>query len=161
MTDRVERHTLWAWPAAWPRVGRPARRTILGSVAGLVVTPMALGIAANGAVVANRWWDETDRWLAPAQSVLGAGLLSLVAVLAVSVPVAAMVAGLVWGIVPGLVQVMYPEDTYRMILGIPGLPTDLDRALHTWLSGGVVFMVGVLLFGVGLTAAVRGRGTEK
>lgn len=161
MTDRVERHAIWAWPAASPRIGRPVRRMVLGSVAGLVVTPVALGIAANGAVAANRWWDETDRWLAPTQSVLGAGLLLLVAVLAVAVPVAAMVAGLVWGIVPGIVQIVYPEDTYRMILGIPGLPTDLDRALHTWLSGGVALMVGVLLFGVGFTAAVRGRETGK
>ncbi|WP_051132932.1 hypothetical protein [Nocardia paucivorans] len=161
MTERPERHVRRAWPATWSRIERPTRRALLGSAAGLIVTPVALGIAANGAVIANRWWDATDRWLAPAQSVLGAGLLLLVAVTAVSAPGAAMVAGLVWGIVPGLVQIACPEDTYRMIVAVPGLPTDLDRALHTWLSGGVALMIGVLLFGVGLTATARGRNPTR
>lgn len=122
-----------------------------------LLTPVAIGIAANGAVLAGRWWDATDRWLAPAQSVLGAALLLAVAMLARTVPAAAMTAGVVWGILPGAVQIVLPERTYRMVAAVPGIPTDLDRMLHSWLSGGVMLVVGVLLFGAGLTAALLRR----
>ncbi|MBF6351262.1 MULTISPECIES: hypothetical protein [Nocardia] len=132
-------------------------RAIAATAAALLLTPVALGIAANGAVLTGRWWDATDRWLAPIQSVLGAALLLVVAALAVAVPGAAMAAGLVWGILPGVVQIVIPERTYRLVSAVPGLPTDLDHALYSWLSGGVVLMVGVLLFGAGLTAGLLRR----
>lgn len=132
-------------------------RVIAATLAALTLTPVAIGIAANGSVLTGRWWDATDRWLAPIQSVLGAVLLLTVAALAVAVPVAAMTAGSVWGILPGVVQIAIPERTYRLISAVPGLPTDLDHALYSWLSGGVVLVIGVLLFGSGLTAAVLRR----
>lgn len=157
MTDQLEQRAV-------PEVARPAgrvltrtRRTVIAALAALAVTPVAVGIAANGAVLTGRWWDATDRWLAPTQSVLGAALLLGVAGLAVHVPAAAMLAGLVWGIVPGIVQIVAPQATYRMIAAIPGLPADLDRALHSWLAGGVVLLFGVLLFGAGAAAALPRR----
>ncbi|NKY34694.1 hypothetical protein HGA13_16660 [Nocardia speluncae] len=138
---------------------RPERplRAVAAILGALVLTPVAIGIAANGAVLTGRWWDATDRWLAPIQSVLGAVLLLAVAALAAAVPVAAMAAGLVWGILPAAVQIVIPERTYRLVSAVPGLPTDLDHALYSWLSGGVMLMVGVLLFGTGLTAGLLRR----
>lgn len=136
--------------------GKPLR-VVAAILVALLLTPVAIGIAANGAVLTGRWWDSTDRWLAPIQSVLGAVLLLAVAALAVAVPAAAIAAGLVWGILPGVVQIVIPERTYPLISAVPGLPTDLDHALYSWLSGGVVLMVGVLLFGAGLTAGMLRR----
>ncbi|WP_459549759.1 hypothetical protein [Nocardia sp. X0981] len=157
MTDQLEQRVVARIARPGERLVARSRRTVLASLVALVVTPVAFGIAANGAVLTGRWWDTTDRWLAPAQSVLGAVMLLGVAGLAVHAPVAVMLAGLIWGIVPAAVQIAAPQNTYRLISAIPGLPADLDRALHSWLSGGVVLLVGVLLFGAGCAAALRRR----
>ncbi|MGI5220840.1 hypothetical protein [Nocardia sp. CA-290969] len=157
MTDLVEQQTAGPPPEAARRITRGLWSPVAASLVALVLTPVAVGIAANGAVLAGRWWDGVDRWLAPAQSVLGAMLLLVVASLAVYVPAAAMIAGAVWGIVPGVVHIAAPDDSYRMLSAVPGLPVDLVRALHSWLSGGVVLLFGVLLFGAGLTAALLRR----
>ncbi|MEU4315918.1 hypothetical protein [Nocardia sp. NPDC024068] len=149
MTDRAQPRTT--------EVSAGPGRTVLVSLLASVLTPLAVGIAANGALGTGRWWDTTDRWLAPLQSVLGAGLLLLVAALAVYEPVSAVVAGLLWGIVPGTVQIAAPGSTFRMVSALPGIPADLDRALYTWLSSGVVLLVGVLLFGVGAAAVLSRR----
>ncbi|MGW1742251.1 hypothetical protein ACWCPQ_25990 [Nocardia sp. NPDC001965] len=131
------------------------RRSASLSLLAMVITPVALGIAANGAVTGGRWWDSGDRWSTPAQSALGALLLLVVAGLAISTPAAGVTAGLVWGIAPAVVQIAAPRETYRLISAVPGLPSDLARALHTWLSSGVVLLFGVLLAGVGIIAATR------
>ncbi|MFI2231092.1 hypothetical protein [Nocardia testacea] len=137
---------------------RERRRTAVATLLAVVITPVAVAVAANGAVTAGRWWDTTDRWLSPAQSLLGAALLASVAGLAAYEPAAAMIAGLVWGVVPAAVQMAAPGQTYRLISSQPVLPSDLARALHTWLSSGVVLLVGVLLMGIGIAAARRRRG---
>jgi hypothetical protein len=156
MVDQIERPTERVRPG--PLRKSPGRlRTVLATLLALLVTPVAIGIAANGAVLAGRWWDATDRWLAPGQSVLGALLMLVVAGLAVYVPAAALVAGLVWGIVPAIVQIAAPGSTYRLVSAVPGLPAELARALHSWLSSGVVLLFGILLFGVGATALLRKR----
>ena len=158
MTEPVERgHADQEEVGASGRYPRRSLPAVAATLSALLLTPVAISIAANGAVLTGRWWDVTDRWLAPVQSVLGAVLLLAVAVLAVAVPVAAMAAGLVWGILPSVVQVVIPENTYRLISAVPGVPTDLDHALYSWLSGGVVLLIGVLLFGTGLTAALLRR----
>ncbi|WP_280435030.1 hypothetical protein [Nocardia carnea] len=158
MTELVERDRADGGEAdANGRLPGKPLRTVMAILVAVLLTPVGIGIAANGAVLTGRWWDATDRWLAPVQSVVGAALLLGVAALAAAVPAAAMAAGLVWGILPGAVQIVVPEHTYRLISAVPGVPTDLDYALYSWLSGGVVLMVGVLLFGAGLTAALLRR----
>ncbi|WP_327147934.1 hypothetical protein [Nocardia sp. NBC_01329] len=127
------------------------------SLLAVVITPVALGIAANGTVTGGRWWDSGDRWSTPAQSVLGAVLLLAVAGLAMYEPAVGVTAGLAWGIAPAVVQIAAPRETYRLISAVPGLPADLARALHTWLSGGVLLVFGVLLAGIGIIAALRGH----
>ncbi|GGL34958.1 hypothetical protein [Nocardia jinanensis] len=138
---------------------RPGRwgRSLPVSLFAVMLTPVAIGIAANSAVTGGRWWDTGDRWLSPAQSVLGAVLLLVVAGLAMYEPAAGVVAGVVWGIAPAVVQIVAPRETYRLISASPGLPADLARALHTWLSSGVVLVFGVLLAGIGIIAALRRR----
>lgn len=136
---------------------RGLRRTALATLLAAVITPLAVGIAANGAVTSGRWWDTTDRWLSPAQSLLGAGLLLMVVGLAAYEPAAAVIAGLVWGALPAAVQIAAPGQTYRLISSLPGLPADLARALHTWLSSGVVLSIGVLLAGAGIAVALCRR----
>jgi hypothetical protein len=157
MSDLVEKPAVGAQPGPARRFPRGLWRAVAVSLIALVLTPVAIGIAANGAALAGRWWDATDRWAGPAQTVLAAVLLLLVAALAIYAPAAAMIAGLVWGIVPGVVQIAAPAHTFRLISAVPGLPADLDRALHGWLSGGVVLLFGVLLFGVGFTATLLRR----
>ncbi|MFI6310612.1 hypothetical protein ACIBEK_10920 [Nocardia fusca] len=136
---------------------RELRRTALATLLATLIIPVAVGIAANGAATAGRWWDTTDRWLSPAQSLLGAALLLMVAGLAAYEPAAAVIAGLVWGALPAAVQIVAPGQTYRLISSLPGLPTDLARALHTWLSSGVVLLIGVLLVGAGIAVALLRR----
>ncbi|WP_328391790.1 hypothetical protein [Nocardia sp. NBC_00416] len=155
MTDRLERSVISERPGSPRRQQR--RRAVLASFFALLLTPVAIGIAANGAVLAGRWWDAADRWLAPAQSVLGALLLSVVAGSAIYVPAAALTAGLVWGIVPAIVQIAAPASTYRLISAVPGLPAELSRVLHSWLSSGVILLFGVLLCGIGAVALLRKR----
>ncbi|MGW0003546.1 hypothetical protein ACWDT6_06865 [Nocardia grenadensis] len=137
---------------------RESWRTALAALLAVVITPVAVGIAANGAATAGRWWDTTDRWLSPAQSLLGAALLLIVAGLAAYEPAAAVIAGLIWGALPAAVQIAAPGQTYRLISSLPGLSADLSRVLHTWLSSGVMLLVGVLLAGAGLAVALRRRG---
>jgi hypothetical protein len=136
---------------------RELRRTALATLLAAVITPVAVGLAANGAATSGRWWDTTDRWLSPAQSVLGAALLLVVAGVAAYEPAAAVIAGLVWGALPAAVQIAAPGQTYRLISSLPGLPADLTRALHTWLSSGVVLSIGVLLAGAGIAVALCRR----
>lgn len=135
-------------PARW-------RRSVAVTLLAVVITPVALGIAANSAVTGGRWWDSGDRWSTPVQSVLGAVLLLVVAGFAMYTPAAGVAAGLLWGIVPAAVQIAAPRETYRLISAVPALPADLVRALHTWLSSGLILLFGVLLAGIGIIAASR------
>lgn len=150
-------------PAGWSPPGAQFQnrgalgRTLIGTAVALVVTPIGIGIAAHGSLATSRWWDSVDRWSAPGQSVLGAVLLLLVAVLAAYSPAATMIAGLVWGILPGIIQIFFPEDTFRMIGDIPGLAAELHVALHAWLVSGMVLIVGTLLFGAGVVATLKRR----
>ncbi|MET8797951.1 hypothetical protein ABZV91_16140 [Nocardia sp. NPDC004568] len=68
-----------------------------------------------------------------------------------------MTAGLLCGAVSAAVRIAAPGQTYRLISSLPGLPADLARALHTWLSSGVVLSIGVLPAGAGIAVALLHR----
>ncbi|NEW42340.1 hypothetical protein GV794_19370 [Nocardia cyriacigeorgica] len=157
MPDSFQSPAGWSPPGAQFQNRGSFGRTAIGTVVGLIVTPIGIGIAAHGSLTTSRWWDSVDRWSAPGQSVLGAILLLLVAVLAAYSPAATMIAGLIWGIIPGIIQILFPDDTFRLIGNIPGLTAELHVALHAWLASGMVLIVGTLLFGAGVVATLKRR----
>ncbi|MBF6126884.1 hypothetical protein [Nocardia brasiliensis] len=153
-------------PAGWSPPGTQFQtrsgfgRTLIGSVVGLVVTPIGIGLAAHGALDTRQWvllGTAADRWGSNFQIIGGAVLLFLVAALAAFSPVGTAIAGLVWGLVPGLLQILFPEDTYRQIENLPELSDDFHLALHNWVLNGFALITGMFLIGAGIAATLRRR----
>ncbi|QIS02458.1 hypothetical protein F5X71_09105 [Nocardia brasiliensis] len=153
-------------PASWSPPGAQFQnrsgfgRTLIGSVVGLVVTPIGIGLAAHGALDTRQWvllGTAADRWGSNFQIIGGAVLLFLVAALAAYSPAGTMVAGLVWGLVPGLLHILFPEDTYRQIENLPELSDDFHLALHNWVLNGFALITGLFLIGAGIAATLRRR----
>ncbi|ASF09262.1 hypothetical protein NBRGN_001_00400 [Nocardia brasiliensis NBRC 14402] len=153
-------------PAGWSPPGTQFQtrsgfgRTLIGSVVGLVVTPIGIGLAAHGALDTRQWvllGTAADRWGSNFQIIGGAVLLFLVAALAAFSPVGTAIAGLVWGLIPGLLQILFPEDTYRQIENLPELSDDFHLALHNWVLNGFALITGLFLIGAGIAATLRRR----
>ncbi|AFT99804.1 hypothetical protein [Nocardia brasiliensis] len=151
-------------PAGWSPPGTQFQtrsgfgRTLIGSVVGLVVTPIGIGLAAHGALDTRQWvllGTAADRWGSNFQIIGGAVLLFLVAALAAFSPVGTVIAGLVWGLIPGLLQILFPEDTYRQIENLPELSDDFHLALHNWVLNGFALITGLFLIGAGIAATLR------
>ncbi|MGX1777955.1 hypothetical protein ACWIGW_38020 [Nocardia brasiliensis] len=153
-------------PAGWSPPGTQFQtrsgfgRTLIGSVVGLAVTPIGIGLAAHGALDTRQWvllGTAADRWGSNFQIIGGAVLLFLVAALAAFSPVGTAIAGLVWGLIPGLLQILFPEDTYRQIENLPELSDDFHLALHNWVLNGFALITGLFLIGAGIAATLRRR----
>ncbi|GAB4584072.1 hypothetical protein [Nocardia sp. IFM 10818] len=153
-------------PAGWTPPGTQftskgtISRTVIGTVAGLLVTPFGIALAAQGAAEMRQWvilGEFADRAGSTLQLLFGAALFLLVAALAAYSPAATVTAGLVWGVLPGLIHLIFPNDTFGLINDLPGLSDELHVALYQWLQTGFALIVGFLLIGAGVAATFRRR----
>ncbi|MFI9505075.1 hypothetical protein [Nocardia sp. NPDC052566] len=160
MSSNYQPPAEWSPPGAQFRSGSTVGRTLSSTVFALVVAPIGIGLAANGAADTREWivlGDETARWGSTFQIIGGAVLLFLVATLAAHSPVSTVIAGLVWGLLPGLAQVFFPDDIWRTIQNTPALSNGLKLALHAWVNNGFALITGMLLLGAGIAAGLRRR----
>ncbi|WP_067840788.1 hypothetical protein [Nocardia lijiangensis] len=150
----------WTPPGAQFRTSGNVGRTLVAVLAGLVVTPIGIALAAHGAADTRQWvilGDTADRLGSTFQIIGGAALLLLVAALAAYSPVGTILAGLVWGVFPGIVYFLFPDDTFRLIDGLPLLSAETRLAVHAWVINGSIFLAGVLLVGAGIAGTLRRR----
>lgn len=150
----------WTPPGAQFRSSGTGSRTWIGSLAGLVLTPVATIFAALGAADTRRWvilGDFADRLGSTFQILVGAVLFLLVAALAAYSPAGVTVAGLVWGVLPGLIHLIFPNDTFRLIGDLPLISDETHVALYEWLQSGFPLIIGFLLIGAGIAATLQRR----
>ncbi|WP_328410524.1 hypothetical protein [Nocardia sp. NBC_00403] len=150
----------WSPPGAQFRTSGNASRTVVGTVIGLVVTPIGVGLAAHGALDTRQWvifGDVGSRWGSTFQMVGGALLLFLLATLAGYSPAGTVIAGLVWGFIPGVAHLTFPDDTWRIVEDLPRLSGEMHQALHAWLMNGFALITGMMLVGSGIAATMRRR----
>ncbi|WP_228002280.1 hypothetical protein [Nocardia australiensis] len=160
MTSSYPPPPAWSPPGAQFRTAGSGSRTLVGTLIGLVVTPIGIGLAANGALDARQWFimgDAGARWSSTSQMVGGALLLFLVATLAGYSPAGTVIAGLVWGLIPGIAHITFPDDTWRFVEDLPRMSDQMHQALHAWLMNGFALVTGLLLVGAGIAATVRRR----
>ncbi|MGQ4596532.1 hypothetical protein [Nocardia sp. R6R-6] len=160
MSSQYQPPVGWSPPGAEFRTSNNVSRTLVGTLVGLVVTPIGIGLAAHGGLDTRQWVilsGAGDRWGSNAQIIGGALLLFLVALLAAYSPAGTVIAGLVWGLLPGAMQILFPDDTWRMIEQSPALSPELRLSVHNWVLDGYALTLGLLLVGAGLAATLRRR----
>lgn len=141
-----------------PSSGR-ALRHLASALICLVLTPIGIAAMAYGA---ERYWRLTLEQVGAERDVrglvalgAGAGVLVIVAWLGALSPVGPLLSGVVWGLVPTGLYLVYPSETVREV---SDLPVFADLALAgavTWLQHAAFLLVGALLVGAGLGAAMR------
>ncbi len=139
-------------------VGRGARRAISG-VAGLLLTPVALGLLAWGGLRQQMLVQAT---LSTQRDVLSIGLLIGGGVLLLAVGLLGAISatgpilgGVVWGIIPGVATAAVPQWGFEMVKYLP--QTDVTYGITSWLFIGGLLGAGFLLVGAGLAARLARR----
>ncbi len=124
---------------------------IVGVLAGLFVTPVAIALIAwaqNRQLlrVQLSYGQGTDL-AALALLLLGALLMFLVALLAMWAPLAPMVGGVLFGVLPSIVQYVHPVWIFDAAQNLPGR---LDTPFTNFYFGSAPIVLGVALVGAGL-----------
>jgi hypothetical protein len=146
-----------------PDVGRRSRKGahLIGALAGLVLTPVAIGFLTYGGyryqqvseVGVNIEYDTR----ALVSLGVGAAVLLIVAISGALSALGPLLGGLVWGLAPAALFLALPEDTLRWIDEAPVAPVEIELATIGWLALGCFLAVGVSLFGSGIGTALRRR----
>lgn len=150
----------WAPPGAQFQNRGRTGRTLFGVLIGLVLTPIGIAFAAKGGADIRYWvivGAVTDRWTAAGEIVVGSVLLMLVAALASFSATGTVVGSLVWGVFPGILQILFPDDTFRLIGDLPFTNATWQVALNSWVTNGFALISGFMLLGAGFAAMVRRR----
>jgi len=133
---------------------------ILGAFLCLVLTPIGLISMTYGA---DRYWTLTLRHAGADGDLrglvaIGAGAVLLLAVAALGAlsPAGPLLSGIVWGLIPAGLYLVYPSTTAHRISDLTFLPDSAVSGTLTWLGYSAFLMVGTLLVGAGLAAAIRG-----
>jgi len=140
--------------------GLHAGRHFASAIVCLIVVPAAIGLLAYGGaryqdVVLKPAIEHDVRGLAALAG--GAFLLLLVACSGALSPVGPLLSGLVWGLAPAVLFLVAPEDTIDRVDDIPAITSRIEDGLLVWLTFGGFLAVGAVLFGTGVTAAMRRR----
>lgn len=140
-------------------------RHFLGVFIGIVLTPVGVWLWQWGSnlvgVAIARFGDSADPF-GIGLIVTGSVLLFLVALLGRWTPAVPLAGGLVWALVPGIVILIAPQATFSWLQQIGG-----DRSwafiLDYWQAGmrGYLLVVGLILIGAGLAAALSRRAGRR
>jgi hypothetical protein len=138
--------------------GLRAGRHIACAIIGLIFVPVAIGLLAWGGmryqnVVLKPAIEYDLRGVAALAG--GAFLLLLIACSGALSPLGPLLSGLVWGVAPAVLFLVAPEDTLDRIADIPEMTASIESGLGALLTFGGFLMVGAVLFGTGVTAAMR------
>ncbi|WP_233574245.1 hypothetical protein [Amycolatopsis panacis] len=147
-----------------PTVVPPASRTgarVLSGLAGLVLTPVALGLLGYGGYrqqnVLSTYAAHSDA-VSVVLLVAGALLLLAVATLGAWSSAGPLLGGLLWGVLPGLVTLAMPQWGLELLNLVPW--GQLRFGVATWLFTGALFGCGFLLVGTGLAGSLVRRRRE-
>lgn len=170
--------TLDAPPESWPEESEqrttdepldsptPRRRSrlgahLFGAMAGLILTPVAIGFLTYGGyryqqlTEAGATVDYDTRGLVSLG--VGAGVLLIVLLSGALSPLGPLLGGLLWGLAPAALYLALPADTVQWVDGAPVAPVEIEVATIGWLTLACFLAVGVSLFGSGLSSALRRR----
>lgn len=140
------------------RAGRGARRAISG-VAGLVLTPVALGLLAWGGLRQQMLVQatlSTQRDVFSIGLLVGGGILLLaVALLGAVSATGPVLGGFVWGVVPGVATAAVPQWGFELVKYLP--QTDVTYGITSWLFIGGLLGTGFVLIGTGLATRLARR----
>ncbi len=124
---------------------------IVGVLAGLFVTPIAIALIAWAQNRQLRRFQlgsgQTADLTALALTLLGALFLLVVALLAMWAPLAPLLGGIVFGVLPSLVQYVQPSWIFRVGRN---LYVPLDGPFTNFYIGSAPIVLGVVLVGAGL-----------
>jgi hypothetical protein len=160
MPNKFESPAGWSPPGAQFQSRGVAGRSVVGVLIGLVLTPIGIAFAAKGGADIRYWvivGAVVDRWSATFEIVAGSLLLLVVAAMAAYSPVGTVVASLVWGVLPGILHLLFPDETFRLITGLPFVTSDMQVALHSWVTYGFALISGFMLLGAGIAGTIGRR----
>ncbi|MBF6331577.1 hypothetical protein [Nocardia transvalensis] len=160
MPKKFESPAGWSPPGAQFQSRGVGSGTVAGVLFGLVLTPIGIAFAAKGGADIRYWvivGAVTDRWTSALEIIGGSLILLLVAGLAAFSPASTIVASLVWGIFPGILHILFPDDTFRLINNLPFLNSEMQVAVHAWVTYGFALISGFMLLGAGLVGVLRRR----
>jgi hypothetical protein len=150
-------------PYAGPRQGGRAVPRVISALAGVLLTPVALGLVIYGGSRLQRMYAQTysvgDEPVGLFMLIIGGLLLLGVALLGVLSGLGPMLGGLVWGVLPGLAGVLGPRDVLRFVYDVGG--RELSVGLVTWMVMGALFGSGFLLIGAGLVGTLTRRRPDR
>ena len=147
-----------------PASGR-AIHHLLSAFLCLVLTPIGLMAMTYGA---DRYWRLTLHQPGAegdlrGLTAIGAGAVLLLAVAGLGAlsPAGPLLSGVVWGLIPAGLYLVYPGDTAQRVSDLTFLPDSAVSGILTWLGYAAFLMVGTLLVGAGLAAAMRGPAASR
>ena len=146
--------------AAEPPKRPGAARHLLGTVLGLVLTPLAVLLTGIGtARLAETVGDPSADTLGLVLLVAGLLLLAVVVLLGVWSPAVPIVGGLVWGVGLGVLALVLPgavDDAVEAFAGDRVVPALVDPLAERAMSGELL-VTGTVLVAAGLAAAMSRR----
>ncbi|MBB5918649.1 hypothetical protein BJY24_007561 [Nocardia transvalensis] len=160
MPNKFESPAGWAPPGSQFQSRGIAGNTVGGVLFGLLLTPIGIAFAAKGGADIRYWvivGAVTDRWTAALEIIGGSLILLLVVVAAAFSPIGTAVAGLVWGILPGILHLLFPDETFALIANLTFLNSEMQVALHAWVTYGFALVSGFMLLGAGIVGTLRRR----
>jgi hypothetical protein len=160
MPNKFESPAGWSPPGTQFQNRSVAGRSLTGVLAGLIMTPIGIAFAAKGGADIRYWvivGAVVDRWTAASEILAGSVLLLLVAALAAYSPMGTVLAGLLWGVLPGILHILFPDQTFRLITGLSFIGSDMQVALHSWVTNGFALITGFMLLGAGLVGTLKRR----
>lgn len=150
-------------PYARPRQGSRAVPRVISALAGLLLTPVALGLVIYGGSRLQRMFAQAysvgNEPLGLFLLIFGGLLLLGVALLGALSGLGPMLGGLVWGVLPGLAGVLGPRDVLSVVYDLGG--REFSVGLVTWMVMGALFGSGFLLIGAGLVGTLTRRRADR
>ncbi len=150
-------------PYAQPRQGGRAVPRVISALAGVLLTPVALGLVIYGGSRLQRIYAQAftigDEPLGLFMLIIGGVLLLGVALLGALSGLGPILGGLLWGVLPGLAGILAPRDILSYVYDVGG--REFSVGLVTWMVIGALLGSGFLLVGAGLVGTLTRRRADR